>query len=266
MLCVNALLFVRDILPGLVAGDPPRVRELNLQPGDELRTVAGLYDSRNRRFGENRTLIVRIGKTLTVTSDTRLDLSQFPGMALARDLEFKTVLTYLEEGVLDSLNINVYGLPLKLRLEGERTPPSDFPCRWTVGEDSGSFILDAHATRALSDALKPFEYLPELFVGRTWRLELFNPLAALVPDWQPGRNMNRSVLVRVVAQETIQHNGKDVEVFRVEADRVTAWVTSHGRVLRQEVELPIVGKLSIVDETEGDPLSMPVRRSGEGRH
>ncbi len=57
-----------------------------------------------------------------------------------------------------------------------------------------------------------------------------------------------SVLVRVTGTESIEHNGRVVEAFRVEADRAVAWVTSDGRVLRQEVDLPLLGRLTLIDE------------------
>jgi len=49
-----------------------------------------------------------------------------------------------------------------------------------------------------------------------------------------------------------------VEAFVIEAERLRAWVSREGRVIRQEFELPLVGKLTLVDEPYDDELRQRV--------
>lgn len=69
-----------------------------------------------------------------------------------------------------------------------------------------------------------------------------------MPGLQASDIIAEPLLVRVTGTEQIQHRGRLVEAFVVEAHRMGAWVAPGGHVLRQEVELPLLGKLILVDE------------------
>jgi hypothetical protein len=55
-------------------------------------------------------------------------------------------------------------------------------------------------------------------------------------------------LAEVKRRETIHHSGKDTECFRIETDGTVAWADKAGRVLRQEVRIPILGCFVLTDE------------------
>ena len=60
------------------------------------------------------------------------------------------------------------------------------------------------------------------------------------------------MLIQVTGKEMITHGGERIETFVVEGGGVTAWVAADGRVLRQEANLPLVGKLILLDEPYDD--------------
>jgi len=92
--------------------------------------------------------------------------------------------------------------------------------------------------------MRPFTLLKDLYVGKTWRMRLINPLPAL----RGGKAEFQAYLVRVAAREEIKHDQKTVECFRIESRNVRAWADMSGQVLVQEVNLPLFGKLTIRQE------------------
>jgi hypothetical protein len=63
-----------------------------------------------------------------------------------------------------------------------------------------------------------------------------------------------SVLVRCTALESISYGNREIEAYRVEMPKVRAWVAADGQVLRQEVDLPLFGKLTLLDQKYDDAL------------
>lgn len=269
MALANAALFKRDILPIWVAEEPPRHGATFLGPGDSIKIQVGIYDANKVRIGTAWTYTrvvpppepadtdasVDGGQTqvrgqcrVRVFSRTNLRAMRLPGNLALPEVVIRTSLLFDERGLLDDLDIGLDGLDATIKLKGERFSATDFACQWQVGDQRGSFILPDSATRALGDVLRPFDTLPELYVGRVWRMELINPLAHVMPNSDRRGFDTESVLVRVTAEEKIQHRGREELTYRVEARGVRAWVLPEGRVLRQEVDLPFLGTLTILDE------------------
>lgn len=248
MLLANGTLVFKDLVPTWLAGDPPP-NDLQLLGAGEKRYVqVGIYDERNACVGTSWTVSHVSGTLLTVHSWTLLRPLRLPGDTRTPQIRVHTVLTYQMTSGLDTLRIDVAGLPMPLTFSGEFVPPDDFPCNWRFGTQSGSFVLTADATRALGDVIRPFDRLPGLYVGQTWRLRLFDPLEHMMPRWGGMDLSGQSVLVHVTGKETIEHGGRSVETFRVETRGAVAWADGDGRVLRQVVEVPLLGKLRLEDE------------------
>ena len=95
--------------------------------------------------------------------------------------------------------------------------------------------------------MRPFDGLSNLHVGQSWRLHLINPLAEVVPGFGQGFSPD-AVLVRVTRREPIQTAAGLVDAHVVEAQAIRAWVGPEGRVLRQELDLPVLGRLVFQDE------------------
>ncbi|MBU0637381.1 MAG: hypothetical protein KKB50_00835 [Planctomycetes bacterium] len=251
MLSVNTALVFRDILPDRLAGTPPESDVEVLKPGEIRRAQVGIFDQRGRRVGCSwtRSQMLEDLPLLNVQSWTMLRPLPLPDGLRTPRVRVDTHLTYQKDVRVDRLSVRVHSMELPLiSLEGEFMPPNDFPCQWQVGTQRGSFIIPAEATRALGDIIRPFDRLPGLWVGRTWRMRLINPVSQLFPGVRIREMSVQSALVRVTAREMISHQGEPIEAFRVEAENVVAWVTEAGSVLRQEVELPIVGLLTLLDE------------------
>jgi hypothetical protein len=63
-------------------------------------------------------------------------------------------------------------------------------------------------------------------------------------------------LAKVVRREIISHEGVKRNCFRIESHGVTAWSDDSGLIVRQEVELPLLGKWIMLDE----PYDQQMRR------
>jgi hypothetical protein len=253
MLGANVTLFVRDVLPEWRAGDPPVA--VDLAPGEQARRAqTGIYDERNRSIGTSWTITEARGDYVQVSSRTMLTPISLPNGIVTAPVRVDTDMKYrVADGLVDELTMLVHGLPILVNLRGMYVPPNEFACRWRLGSPgqggrSGEFVLDAGATRALGNVLRPFSRLPDLYVGQTWRLELINPLLKVIPGLQVDGLLEAPEIARVTRRETIQHAGAAVETLVVEARRTRAWVEPGGTVLRQEIDLPLLGTLTMRDE------------------
>lgn len=247
MASANVGLFLHDVLPRLTAGVPPTPQVITLKPGEIRWVQTGIFDARGRSVGRSWTRVHRGPTVSTHELYTYLDRILLPGTTLP-PIHVQMKLTYQKnQDVVDDLRMHLFGLPFVVQLEGGLVS-SEFPIIWKFGQQQGQFILDAQATKALGDALRPFERLPDLEVGQSWRLELLNPLTGLIPGVRDAGIDLSGVLVRVTRREMIEWHDEKVETLRVEAPNTVGWVTPDGRVLRQEVDVPLLGKLVIIDE------------------
>lgn len=250
MLSANTTLFVRDVLPGLLAGDPPELDDLTRGVGPTRQIQTGLFNAQGHDIGRSWTVTCMQGDSLIISSCTRLNSITLPNGLNTPAVRIDTELRYrVEDGLLGNLSMSIRGLPVGVVLRGEFMPPDEFACGWQLGAGQrGTFRLNAEATRALGDVLRPFTRLPGLYVGRTWRLHLLDPLAQIVPGLRNHNLLAEPVLVRVTGTEVIEHRGRPLEVFVVEARRTRAWVDRQGDVLRQQIDLPLLGRLTLQDE------------------
>lgn len=238
-------LFVHDIWPHWVAGEPPVQLPPEQASKKECRYQSGIFSSMGRIGTSWVRFYDREGNPL-VHTQTLLDGLPFKLPPLLVDSE----LTYTEDNTLDAIRIQVYGAPIRLELTGENYG-MDFSCELITGpgpEDRLGFKLDADAAAMMSDAFRPFTLLKGLYVGKTWRIRLINPLPVL----QGGKAEFESCLVRVTCRETIEHQGRPIECYRVESRNLRAWADDQGQVLVQEVDLPIFGTLTIRQEQYDD--------------
>ncbi len=249
MLAANATLFVRDILPNWRAGEAPPQEDFSAEFG-ERREQVGIYTPDGELFGRSWTVSTLDPVSLEVTSLTLLFPAPLAGGVLTPEMRVETTLRYTRpSGMLDELTMLIHGLSKKVRLHGEHMEPDEFACKWQVGlAHEGAFVLSAEETRAFSDVLRPFSRLHDLYVGRTWQLNLVNPLNKVLPGLSSETLLEAPELARVTGMETIEHRGARVESFVVEANRLRAWVARDGTVLLQEIELPLLGRLSLRDE------------------
>lgn len=263
MLAANAALIRRDLIPNWFASDPPGNEAMTLGAGERRRSQIGIYDHRGARIGEGWSLAQRSGNMLNLETWT-----YFPSLALPNGsktrLRVHTSFHYVESGTLYTLKMELESdiLPDSFRIEGEAVEAArNFACEWSIGSLKGTFTFPLDATRALGESMRPFERLSGLFVGRSWRVKLVDPLSNLLPGWMSSRLASEPILVEVTGMETIQHFGEFVEVFRVEAKsmNVKAYVRRDGIVLRQMLSVPLLGEITVVEEPMSEPALRAVR-------
>lgn len=265
MLAVNAALIRRDYAPHWFASEPPRPATLSLEPGATTLTQAGLFDSTGQRIGyvwNSYEAEPNVGAitSLSTTVLQKLPLLSTYGVSALRVQSKIRFLTH--ERRLDDLQMSVHGLPFQVTLRGEYFEPGDFALVWQVGEQHGNIALPGYAVRSFGQSLQPFDSLPDLYVGQSWRMQVFNPLGGLSSLTEAEEMSTESLLVRVTREENLNFEGGGARVFRLEADRLRAWVAWDGRVIRQEIDLPLIGTLSILDEPYDAVLHQRFGRDG----
>lgn len=249
-------LIAYDVAPYWHTQEPPRGR---LPEGDYQ---VGIFDKSNRRIGTSWTSLSPQPELLAIQSITELsDLSPLRGLVRVPAMVVDSSLSItLPDERLQSLEV-------ALRERGETLAElhahqvgQDYSCVARVGALQRHFSLDARATAVLSDSLRPFNYLPNLHVGQTWRIRMLDVVELL-------RDQTAAItpqLVRVTAREAIQHRGRTVNCFRIESENTVAWADDAGRVLLQSVELPMLGRLEIRDEPFDSAARAAARRSASG--
>lgn len=254
MLVANAALIARDILPSWLASDPPEPAALQLADREEVNVQFGIFNH-EQRIGYAWVSHERSGELVTARYVTALLPLNLPGKVETPAFHVETTMRYRGAKHLEELRVGVFGLGLPVTFTGEFYPPDEFACEWQVDERRGELVLPADATRAMGDVLRPFDGLTGLEVGQTWRVNMINPLAGVIPGWADRMMSSQGVLARVVAKATIEHRGETIETFVVATDRARAWVTPDGRVIRQELELPLLGDIRLEEE----PFNVGIR-------
>jgi hypothetical protein len=224
-----------DVAPAWTAQDPPKVVAADWvnQYGHEAQF--GIYNAQGRNVGTIWT-IYNTGST----TDRRdhIYLHDFPILGAAYiDIES----TFGVEGMLDEIDIALLGSWGSIRIHGERYP-SQFAFRVDFGVMNQVFKIDSAWAGIFSDMFRPFDTMPTLEVGQAWRMQVFNPFAAITGVGDPFIPM----VVRVVGREVIEVDGQATDCLIVEAPNARAWVDRRsGVVVVQEVELPIGGKHTV---------------------
>ncbi len=251
MILANAGIILRDVVPHWLPNDVPPTDAQTLAPDEWRRAQVGVYDDEGRLVGRSWTRANRKGKSdIAVTSTTTvLQRLQLPTGLRTPQVRLETDITYrVSENYVDEVDFRMYGLGLRVSLEGASIVRREFACVWQVGPRRGEFLLDSESPAMLGDVIRPFDRLPQLYVGQTWRLKLLDPLAQVVPGLEESGIELEPLVIRVTRKETIMHRGTPVEAFVVEGGNATAWVAADGRVLRQVVTLPLLGRLTLIDE------------------
>lgn len=253
MIVANIALITRDVIPAWTAGEPPAPIAYDLDTGWIKVSQTGIYDVKGSVLGHVWTETWRDRKAVFVDSMTVLNEFESGGQTLVPALRIDTKLVYNEEQLLERLSVDVRGFGLPIQLRGEYRPPEDFACNWTFDEQRGAFTIPADATRAMGDLRSPFQGMADLKVGQVWRHELFDPLSAMLPGFGGQAMRPQSIIVSVTGTEKIMHNGMAVRAFVVEGnDNIRAWISPLGDVLRQEVTVPVLGRITLVDEPFDD--------------
>jgi hypothetical protein len=248
-------LVVRDVWPAWTAQDPPPL-DVDMLASTQQYSQAGIFDGTGHRIGTAWSRLRPFGEHLRMQNAVALrHLRPFPPVRIETSIVFR------QAGDIDEFDLDVYGFvdasgePIDINMRGERYG-AYIPCVLEVGPFRRTFKLDAASSLRIADSIRPFDVLPDLHVGQSWRMQLLDPVSAMLN--QSARI--EGVIAHVVAKETIEHNGQSIECFRVEADRARAWVQPEGNVVRQEVEVPGFGRLRIEEEPYDEQAWLAARR------
>ena len=239
-------LISHDIWPAWTAQEVPVADLSVLARRFNEPTQQGIYDSTNRRIGAIWTEYS--GSVDLITRSDQLYLERLPVVGSAF---IDATSDYAADGTLSHFEIEIHGPEQPVTITGER-----FHTRFAIAIYAGSYHqameLDASATAMLGVCFRPFANLPELHVGQAWRMQVFNPLAVLTGVGRPFSPL----LVRVTEKTMLHQPAGPVECFVVEAAGVTAWVDEAGVTVAQEVDVPVLGKLTI----RAEALDVPYRK------
>ena len=228
-----------DIIPRWTARDAPRYA-----PGDWLTerlrsSQVRIEDAHNHRVGTAWSVYASSAGRLS-RRDV-LVLTRFPMLGPVRIVAESD---FTPQGALDAFHLDVFGVGKPVTLVGEQYS-GQFAFQLKIGSlPFQYFKVDARVCAMLGDALRPFSALPNLEVGQSWRMQVINPVA--VVSGIGAKTL--PTVVRVTGRESIAHAGGREACFVVRADRVTAWVSDDGLVLRQRIESPWGGTFDVIDE------------------
>ncbi|MEW6253346.1 MAG: hypothetical protein AB1716_22115, partial [Planctomycetota bacterium] len=188
MLLVNAELIRRDVLAHWLSGDPPPNRALRLAPGEMLETQVGIYDRDGRPIGKSwtkasKTPAENADNLVRVDTTTLLRPILLPGGLQTPPVRIETNVIYRHgETSVDSLDFRMFGLGIPVSLRAEAVGADDFPFTWQVGEQSGKVSLDSRVPKLLGTVIRPFDDMPNLYVGRRWRIDVLDVASQLLPQ------------------------------------------------------------------------------------
>src|SRR5262245_26161793 len=247
-LSVNTALFLRDVLPRWIASDPPAPPASSLRLNEERRTQLAIYNESGNLIGRSWTIATRTVEALAVRTRTKLHAMLLAGHSATTDVTVQSDFFYDNQLRLSDLNVNVGGLGFPIGMRGEAVPPDAISCEWQFDTHRGRFVLEGPATQSLLDLTRPFDELTSLEVGQSWSVQVFNPLTGLLSGLNGPDMRMEPAYFRVTRQEFVEHRGQRVECHVVEGERIQAWIAPDGRAIRQQVCLPLVGVLTLVDE------------------
>jgi len=231
-------LVARDVLPNYLADEPPGIAAI-IQQGPKVYR-SRILDAAGRQLGFSEITVRPLQDALRVSSQSEL---QYPVLGRLARLRITSALVYDQRGRLEQFDLDVFGLPMPVSVRVENFGV-DFSAEMKIGLFRKQVIFDARTAQRLSQMLQPFFMLPDLYVGKAWRIWMFDPLTP---------NQFQPVLVKVTGREPIRHGERTVLAFRIEGPNgLTAWADEQGRVLRQELTLPLLGRITIVDDSTAE--------------
>lgn len=239
------------ILPSLFEGEPPIERSY-----ENGQAVAWHVQWEGRVVGEAASVRLA-GAGGSTELHNRVRLTEIPLMNLAPtwmratigsfgDISFdaKTRIEFDALGNFSAFDsrININDLPSVLKMTG-RVEDSNLELRVRSGEMSYTTSIYLPESQSMNEILFPSASLPEMYVGRTWREEVYSPFHS------PGDPVE-VLIAEVVSKDQIYLGEELKDAFRIEYRSMNVsgiahearlqaecWVEPSGRVLRRDVFL-----------------------------
>jgi hypothetical protein len=237
-------LFAHDVLPAWTAQDPPRLQPTEWLAHEGNKTQFTILHE-NTPMGTIWTSHLVDPRSIIRTEMIWID--RLPLDIAATPLRVVADSTFTGDGLLDEFHVELENPTAALTLHGERFH-ADFSFTLETGPIERAFKVPLTEAGLITDAFQPFGRLADLEAGQTWRMQVFNPVAALTGV----KNRFIPMTVSVVGEETIATADGKRRCFVVEAPNARAWVDEHGVVHVQEITLPVTGPIRIVRESVFD--------------
>ncbi len=251
-LAAMSWLVAHDIWPGLTAQDPPALKVTDWLRNEGSRSQLTITNEHGR-LGTIWTIYRVEGKT--IRRDDVVWIERFPLDIAPLRIIGESLFT--AEGVLDEFTLRLDNPDTAMRLHGERFH-ADFSFTFECGPLFNTYKVPLIDGGIITDAFNPFVDLGDLHVGRTWRMQVFNPVSVLTGLGDRFVSM----LVTVTGEERINTGVWEGNCAVVESEGAKAWVDVRGVVQLQEMTLPLVGKIRIVRESGFDDQGLSLVRRG----
>ena len=247
-------LVVRDVWPAWTAQDPPPITAEQLARLSRDEEQFGIFNGDSQRLGTAWSNITRTGPNSNIYGTMHIEKQR-----LLPELLIETLTIFDGDGDLDTFELDVFGAPFPLnpiQIRGQQYGDA-FPCELRIGAMKRQASLQLSSSRMIGESMRPFTFLPELEVGQSWRMQVLDPLAAVL---QRGTQFT-PVIATVTGKEVLEMDDGKVECFVVELSqqRAKAWVHATGRVVQQEVEVPGMGTVLVKEERFDGKLRQEVR-------
>lgn len=164
--------------------------------------------------------------------------------------------TYTGAGVLDEITMRVETPHADVELHGERFH-SGYSFKLNSGAIERTLKVPIASGGAITGAFNPLSALTNLQVGDKWNMQVVNPIATVTGIGDPFIPL----LIEVTGEERLSLPDGEHTCTVVEAKGVKAWIDSHGAVQKQELLLPLLGRLIIVRRGEFEETQRNQARS-----
>lgn len=243
-LAAMSWLVAHDVWPGVSAKEPPLLQVTDWLKTEGRQSEFTIFDD-SGKMGTIWTTYLIDGTSILRHDIIWIERLPFPVCPLRTSIDS----TFSLAGELDDFRLTLRNAETRLMLHGERFP-SDFSFEFEMGlgEPAKLFKLPLHDGGTIAASFSPFSQLSDLKVGQRWRMQVFNPLAALTGLGERFLPM----LVEVTGEEDIVTGQGVLRCLVVEASNTKAWVDSNGAVQVQELTMPLVGKIRIIRESGFD--------------
>lgn len=230
-------LVAHDVLPRWTESTPPSVRPADWLGDGETRAEYLLQGEFGRIGSLWTSYLVDAG---SIRRDDLIWIESLPLPIAPLRIEANSVFTV--DGMLDEFTVRIESITASapIRLHGERFH-ADFSFTLEHGPSLSAFKIPLTEGGLISGAFSPFSRFHDLEVGQTWRMLVFNPLAAITGL---GKRFI-PVVVSVTGEERLRTPEWEGNCRIVEAQGVRAWVDAQGEVQRQQVDLPVLGKVTM---------------------
>lgn len=237
-------LIAHDVWPGVSAKDPPLLRVTDWLRNEGRQAQYAILDD----SGEMGTVWTTY--LIDANSILRQDIIWIKRLTVPLcPLRIYIDSTFTLAGVLDDFKLKLRNDRNQMVLHGERFHSYfSFELQMDLDAEPRLFKVPIYDGGTVAAAFSPLSQLSDLRVGQRWRVQVFNPVAALTG--LGARFVPK--IVEVTGEDRIVTEDGVIPCWVVQAAGTRAFVDSEGAVRIQELTLPVVGKIRVIRSSSFD--------------